>query len=237
MDVLWTKTFEYAHPVANVWHGYLLMQGAPDGVAPEVGLTYTLTDAAATRVEITDVIPEALLVTDERCAGRHLVTTVTFEATDIGAKVTITSAGFGEDDDFDVLTESMLVGYTESMQDLAVYLDTGVMRHGHLLGDRSATGVVWKQTPSGFVVRRISDGSLGDQAGLRPGDLLLAIDGAGIYTRAELWLLARRLDPGTEVEVMVVRDGAVVTGRGRMLSWTEAVTGEVGLGPRVEETV
>ncbi len=61
-----------------------------------------------------------------------------------------------------------------------------------------------------------------DEAGVRPaqsiergvprgGDVLLAIDGTPVAESADLTAALERLDPGTEVELTVLRDGRGTT--------------------------
>ena len=230
----WERTFEFSAPVERAWEGYFEMEGT-DG-APSVGATATLTDAARSRIAVTEVVEHERFVYEQTTQHERITVTVVFESTDTGSRIVITHAGFGDTDDYDVLHESRELGYAESMQDLAVYLETGVAIRRHLR-ERSATGVVFKMTTSGLVVRRVGPDSAGEDAGLRPGDLLLSVNGAAIYERSEMWLLARLLDAGSDVEFVFVRDGAVLSGRGRMRSSQHAVTGELGLGPREQEPV
>jgi hypothetical protein len=230
--VVWERTFELSFPIERVWTGYFEM-GGTDSV-PSVGFTAVLPDAARTRVEVMEVVEHERFVYEQTTANEQATTTVVFEATDTGTRIVITRAGFGDMDDFDVLTESRPLGYWESMRDLAVYLETGVAERRHLR-ERSATGVVLKETESGLVVRRVAPGSTGAQAGLHPGDLLIAVNGAAVYERSDMWFLTRLLEEGTDVELGFVRDGEALTGHGRMLSADGAVMGELGLGPRDRE--
>jgi membrane-associated protease RseP (regulator of RpoE activity) len=228
-DVLWERTFELSFPIERVWTAYFEMGGT--GTVPPVGFTAVLPDAAKTRVEVTDVVEHERFVYEQTTSKEHATMTVVFEATDTGTRIVITRAGFGDMDDFDVLNESRPLGYWESMRDLAVYLETGVAERRHLR-ERSATGVVLKDTEAGLVVRRVKAGTTGAQAGLVPGDLLVSVNGAAVYERRDMWFLARLLDEGAEVEFGFIRGGEAMTGRGRMCSSDDAVLGELGLGPR-----
>ena len=57
-------------------------------------------------------------------------------------------------------------------------------------------------------------GGFADQAGLRPGDLLLALGGVPIYTRPELWVLMRERAPGDKLTAEYVRAGERLSGTG-----------------------
>lgn len=228
MNLVWRKSFEFAYPLDEVYAGYLELEGPGEPVA---GAAFTLTDAAGTFVEITDVRPGELLSYRQTVGDDVAEMTIAFEATESGARITVTRYGFGEGDAFEIFRESHMLGWTEGMQDLDLYLRTGTLKRRHLT-DRSATGVAFKEVGAGLEVREVSAGSLGEQAGMRRGDLLLAIDGAVLYGRSHLWLFQRLYEAGREVEVSFVRDGEIRTGRGRMLATDAAVVGEVGLGPR-----
>jgi membrane-associated protease RseP (regulator of RpoE activity) len=230
MNLVWRKSFEFSYPVDRVYAAYVEVEGSTE---PVVGKSFTLTDAAGTRVDITDVRP------NERIAYRQTVgddvaeMTITFESTESGTRITVTRHGFGEGDTFEVFRESHMLGWTEGMADLDLYLRTGVRMRRHL-EDRSATGVVFKETHAGLEVKAVTPGSLGEQAGLERGDILLSIDGAVLYGRSHLWLFQRLYEAGHQVEVAYARAGERRTARARMLPVEMAVVGEVGLGPRLD---
>ncbi len=228
MNLLWTKSFEFSHPIDKVYDGYIEIEGPEQPVA---GTSFTLNDAAGSLVEITAVRPRELIAYTQKQRDDVVEMTIAFESTTTGSRITVTKCGFGEGDEFDVLNESQELGWTEGMRDLDLYLRTGIRRRRHL-EDRSATGVMFKVTQGGLEVRGVHPGSLGEQVGMRRGDLLISIDGAVVYGRSELWLLQRLYEPGRDVDVVFVRDGKELSGRGRMVSTSLAATGEVGLGPR-----
>ena len=230
--IVWERAFEFSVPVDRLWSGYFEMEGT--GSAPSVGATATLTDAARSQLEVTEVVERERFSYEQLTDDERITVTVVFEATETGSRIVITHSGFGDLDEYDVLSESRALGYAESMLDLALYLETGVADRRHLR-ERSAVGVVFKVTDAGLVVRRVPAGSTGEQAGLEPGDLLSSVNGATVYGRSDLWFLARLLDVGAEVELGFVRDGKPMTGRGRMCAVEQAVTGELGLGPRDRE--
>ena len=71
----------------------------------------------------------------------------------------------------------------------------------------SHTGVGVEETPGGLEVRSVDAGGFGERIGLRPGDLLLAVDGVPIFTRPELWVTLRAHGPGDKLSLEVARDG------------------------------
>ena len=231
MNIVWTKTFEFAYSVERVYAAYCELEGPAEPVA---GTSFTLTDAAGSLVEITDVRTNELIAYTQKQGDDVSEMTIAFESSETGTRITVTRFGFGEGDAFEVLRESHMLGWTEGMQDLDLYLRSGVLRRRHL-EDRCATGVMFKETHAGLEVRGVNPGSLGEQVGMQRGDLLLSIDGAVLYGRSELWLFQRLYEAGREVEVVFARNGEQHSARGRMVSVDLAATGEVGLGPRPRE--
>jgi serine protease Do len=61
--------------------------------------------------------------------------------------------------------------------------------------------------PSGALVARVEPGSPADEAGLRRGDIIVALDGKEIRSSGDLYAALRDYQPGDEVSVAVVRDG------------------------------
>ena len=231
LPVTWRKTFSLAFSPERVWDGWFAHDGL-DG-PPEEGSSYALPDAAGTLVEVTAVEPARRYEWTESAGDAGCEMTVAFEAEGTGTKLTVTRYGFGEGPEFDVYRTSHELGWTEHLTDLALFLHTGVSEQRHL-ADRCATGVVFAQTAAGLEVVRVAGDSLGADAGLRPGDVLLDVDGAAVYWRSDLWVLTRLYEPGREVVLGFVRDGRRRTARGRLRPTTEAVVGELGLGPRVD---
>jgi hypothetical protein len=229
--ITWRKTFSLGFAPERVWEAWFAHEGA-DG-PPQVGASFALPDAAGTVVDVTAVEPASRYEWTETAGDARCEMTVTFEAEATGTKLTVTRYGFGEGPEFEVYRTSHELGWTEHIADLALFLETGTSRPRHL-EDRCATGVVFADGESGMRVVHVGEPSLGAEAGLRPGDVLLDVDGAAVYSRSDLWLLARLLDPGRSVTVGFVRDGRACTGTGRMQPTSAAVVGELGLGPRLE---
>jgi S1-C subfamily serine protease len=63
------------------------------------------------------------------------------------------------------------------------------------------------EAESGALLLRIEPGSSADEAGLEPGDLVTAVDGAAISSMAELAIAIREREPGDELRLEVVRGG------------------------------
>ena len=68
-------------------------------------------------------------------------------------------------------------------------------------------GVLWLQRFNGsLVAQEVAKGSAADRAGIKPGDLLLTIDGREIRSRAEVEALARAAGIGTALTYVVERE-------------------------------
>jgi uncharacterized protein YndB with AHSA1/START domain len=231
MDVTWRKTFSLGFPPARVWEAYFEHEGLEE--PPPPGSSSSLPDPAGTVVEVLSVDPARRYGWSETAGDYHCEMTIVFEAEGSGTRLTVTRYGFGEGPEFDVYRTSHELGWTEHIADLALFLHTGVSRSRHL-EDRCATGVVFAHGPAGLEVVRVADDSLGAEAGLRAGDVLLEVEGAAVYSRSDLWLLTRLFEPGRVVALDFVRDGRVNSGRGHLRPTSAAVVGELGLGPRVD---
>ena len=73
---------------------------------------------------------------------------------------------------------------------------------------RAVLGITMSETPDGVVrVSSVRPNSPADQAGLRPSDVLLAIDGREIFTAQDVTRTVGRHVPGESVRLDVDRDG------------------------------
>ena len=74
-------------------------------------------------------------------------------------------------------------------------------------------GVLWASRPEGVVAAEVGEGSPAALAGLRPGDLLLALDGGAIETPSDVADALHRSDQSTRLRYTLLR-----LGRQEMLS-------------------
>jgi Do/DeqQ family serine protease len=66
------------------------------------------------------------------------------------------------------------------------------------------------QTPPGAMVTSISPGSPAEKAGIRSGDVIVAIDGKSIFSAAQLRTRIGLMRVGAPVEITLLRDGSPV---------------------------
>ena len=64
------------------------------------------------------------------------------------------------------------------------------------------------QQSSGALVQAVASGSPAEQAGIKPGDVIVAVDGTAIHIPEDLIAAVRRHNPGDTIQVSFVRDNA-----------------------------
>ncbi|HSK23441.1 MAG TPA: trypsin-like peptidase domain-containing protein [Egicoccus sp.] len=67
------------------------------------------------------------------------------------------------------------------------------------------------EAPRGALVDSVQEGTGADEAGMRPGDIIVSVDGEPLATMSELVAEVRRRQPGETLELGVVRDGEELT--------------------------
>ena len=136
----------------------------------------------------------------EPCAGTEIV--ITLEHEESGTKVTVVQSGFGAMWTF--AADALEVGWRHILADLALYLERGVhgARHMRRWGN---FGCVFTDSSFGLQVASTMGDSLAQRVGLAPGDIVIAVAGAPVVTRAELESMMRVLPAGDTVEVEWVR--------------------------------
>ena len=76
----------------------------------------------------------------------------------------------------------------------------------------SLLGEMVEETPNGLLVFAVFPGSPADSGGVRPGDLLVSMDGLELTTLADLEALMLSFNPtSSKVEVVLLRDGEELT--------------------------
>lgn len=148
-------------------------------------------------------------------------TTTRFEATKGGTMVTQTMIGMGDP----AVWRSAVnpgEGVAEMMGDLALYLRTGggfarhtkvalPMTRQHPNDFAAAT----REFPGGIELLEVPAGTLGAQAGMQPGDVLIAINDVGIYAMRDIRVVMLTLGVGDQVNLAWMRGNKVMKGSGK----------------------
>jgi uncharacterized protein YndB with AHSA1/START domain len=217
------RTFTIAVPVQRAWQAFAdgHERSQWEAVSYEIdpvpgGRVHWTLPGVEAEGEVVEAVPNRVLRHVER-GGPHADSevTVTFEAVDDGTRVTITHAGFGGAEDWDEWLEGTTLGWTQAIADLLVYLETGVPARRFVTQTHSP-GMTMRDTPGGVEVLTVSPGTLADQAGMAPGDLVLRVGGVPVFTIAELWVLMREHGPKTQLDVEYIRSGERLFGAGRI---------------------
>ncbi len=103
------------------------------------------------------------------------------------------------------------------------------------LQEQAARGrvvVMDPQAPSqGVVVRMVVDGAAADKAGIRPGDLIMKINGEAITSLHRAQRAIRLCKPGSTCQIEYLRDGQQMTADARLDDASTAVTQATPVAP------
>lgn len=226
MSSTYERSFVVKVPVERAWSAFIKREGreawmSPPGRDPmdNPGVEYPAPGFPKVELKVGKVEQNKLLqwsthhVADEQPGW--VETTVTFEEVASGTRITITRAGFGETPEWQLFKQSSSLGMDHSLIDLVAYLETGVNVSRHFTG-HSSIGASMVEGPGGIEIVHAVDGGFAAETGMRPGDLLISIGGAGVYHRSDVWFIQREHEPGTEFEATYVRGGSLLSGRGRL---------------------
>lgn len=218
-------TSDNASPATQQWHRYTNLMPAPldatwrawtDPAARVVWWGYA-TDALKDAAE---AVPMKSIRTVVNHPGLPGITTqvVTFEAAPGGTLVTNAFTGFGDGAVWESALQSTAHGVHEMMGDLALYLRTGAgfPRHVRLRARDLLRGT--REVAGGVEVYEVTKDTLAAEIGLRPGDIVVSMAGAGVYNFAGVHFACRAFGPGDPMEVKWVRDGRLMTATGKLTS-------------------
>ncbi|MEK9632985.1 MAG: S1C family serine protease [Opitutae bacterium] len=104
------------------------------------------------------------------------------------------------DENFHVPIESFLANW-EFFQNSKLFTLAQMEKGGFL-------GVACKETEKGVVVVEAIEGTVAEKSGLRPNDLILAVDGENIDNREELTILLATKNPSDEIQLEYEREGS-----------------------------
>jgi uncharacterized protein YndB with AHSA1/START domain len=169
--------------------------------------------SGAVHGEVLDAVPPHLLTWRE---GPGLLPgpteiTVRFTEVDGGTRLHYTQTGFGSGPEWEDEIQAHDAGWGQCLADLALVLETGV-RSRRASRAKSQVGVVSVDTAAGLTVLGVKPGSYADRAGLRPGDLLIRLNGGSVFSRLELWFFSTEHEPGDLATADWIRDGVPMSG-------------------------
>jgi len=100
--------------------------------------------------------------------------------------------------------------------DMAVTVENQIIKTGHVVRGRIGVSIVDVNAafaesfglgrPRGALVQIVEPGGPADKAGIRPGDIILAVNGQNIEHYGELSLLISNMHPGADVHISVWRE-------------------------------
>jgi hypothetical protein len=143
-------------------------------------------------------------------------TTVAFEPDGSGARVTHTLGGYGDGPVWENALQTSAKGVDEMMSDLALYLHTGVGFPRHVKFGCFDFYKGTREVPGGLEIFEAQPGTLAAEVGLQPGDIVVALGGAGVFSFYDVNFASNTYAPGDIVEVTWVRGGELHTERGHM---------------------
>ena len=148
--------------------------------------------------------------------ARWVDTTVVFEETESGTKITVTRSGFGDSEAWQMMRQSTSLGWDESIADLVAYLETGVAGERHFSSQsrrpKGSVGAQMFETGAGVRIVYMVPGGFAEQTGMQRGDLLLRLGDVSIVRRSDVWAAERAYGPGHEIDAEYVRDGKLLRG-------------------------
>jgi len=158
---------------------------------------------AATTGEVIEVDPPRTVrvhKSSEPCKGSEIA--VSLESVDNGTRVLVVQSGFPAW--VKEALESFTIGGNQIVADLVLYLERGVEISRHSMPWAFA-GLSTREVGTGLEVATVIPGCYAEKAGLQPGDLLMSLNGAPLFTQLCLQAMLRVFKAGDEVEATWVR--------------------------------
>ncbi len=100
--------------------------------------------------------------------------------------------------------------------DIAVNVENQIIKTGHVMRGRIGVSIVDVNAafaesfglgrPRGALVQIVEPGGPAEKAGIKPGDIILAVNGQNIEHYGELSLLISNMHPGTDVHISIWRE-------------------------------
>jgi hypothetical protein len=140
----------------------------------------------------------------------------TFKEQNGGTRIDVAHLGFGDAERWHIFGTSFARGWDEAIGDLILYVRTGINLPRHI-DDRRASIAAWPcRREWGIEIAEVFPGGFSDQAGIRPGDVLVKLDRAGIYELADIWTFTRVCKAGEQAEATYFRGNTLLSGKGRL---------------------
>jgi uncharacterized protein YndB with AHSA1/START domain len=227
MSQQYERSFVVKVPVERAWRAFVDRRERETWVSPpgrdqieNPGKGFLGDDSFSIPIKIGDIDPHKHLswsVEQALPSGTRgwVEISVTFEAVAIGTRISITRSGFGEGEEWEVASQNTGLGFEQELIDLVAYLETGVNVSRHF-SSRSSIAATLLETPAGVQIALSVPGGFAEEAGLRHGDLLISLGGAGVYAISDVGFFEREHAAGLEVEATYVRDGVLQRGGGHL---------------------
>jgi uncharacterized protein YndB with AHSA1/START domain len=209
--VAYTRSLTVAAPIQRAWAALTDATDLEAWLAPKVvaldvrpgGHIVWLMAGHEMRVELTDVAAPNHLSFVE---GEDLPVLCRFdlEGIDGGTRVDVTTGGIGNSAWTEV-PDGTKLGWDQCLADLILLLDHGVSFNRHQFGNWLGARV--RGCPAGVEIVAPATGTWAERAGLQPGDLLVQIGRASVYSAQDVWNAGRSHDAGDNLDVVFVRAG------------------------------
>jgi uncharacterized protein YndB with AHSA1/START domain len=137
--------------------------------------------------------------------------TIRLSPVDDGTYLEYEHSGFGSGPEWVDETQDHVVGWDHCLADLALLAETEV-RSRRASRAKSQFGVVSLEAAVGLRVLGVQPGSCAARAGLRPGDILIRLNGGPVFSKRELWFFSAEHTPGDLVTADWIRDQVAMSG-------------------------
>ena len=191
--------FVIAKPLQAVWQSF---EKHNDTEAAWLSAWPRMGDAEITG-EIIDVqVPHRVRVhkSSEPCKGSEIA--VTLESVDNGTRVMVVQSGFPAW--VKLSLESFTIGGNQIIADLALYLSRGIEISRHSMPWAFA-GFTTNVVETGVEIASVMPGSFAERVGLEPGDLLMTLGDAPVFTQQCVQTMLRVFKAGQDLETSWVR--------------------------------
>jgi uncharacterized protein YndB with AHSA1/START domain len=203
MEDRFEATFVVELPIDAVWEA-LARGEQPDGRFWLPGF-----EAPGERLEVEPARLLRVRKAAEPCAGTEIA--IQLEASGSGTRVHVVQSGFPAA--MRAARELFQIGWSQIVADLILYLERGVSARRHV-SPWAHPGCGVREVPTGLEVTAVLPGGFAAQAGLLPGDRLLYLGGAPVFSQLELQALLRVFRRGDELEASFVRGRELRSGSG-----------------------